>query len=120
MRQGVHVSFVGLQHAQRLQLCNLSSLLGSHFLFLFGSSLSCVLLGAFRHHCVAPFLPVSHVVRYDGCYSLRFTRRSLPLCAECAYVCDGDANGVLRFIGTSYGTQVPVPACVPTFYRMFQ
>ncbi|KAF5828541.1 hypothetical protein DUNSADRAFT_17460 [Dunaliella salina] len=35
----------------------------------------------------------------------RFTRRALPCCHECAYVCDGDANGVLHYIGTAQGTQ---------------
>ncbi len=36
----------------------------------------------------------------------RFQRRLLPETHECAYVNDGDQNGVLHFIGTLYGTQV--------------
>jgi len=36
----------------------------------------------------------------------RFTRRAVPFCHECSYVCDGDANGVLHYIGTAQGTQV--------------
>lgn len=36
----------------------------------------------------------------------RYQRRCVPASWELAYVCDGDQNGVLRYIGTSYGTQV--------------
>ncbi len=46
------------------------------------------------------------------CVLCRFQRRLLPSSHECAYMCDGDQNGVLHFIGTLYGTQV----CAHTQY----
>ena len=35
----------------------------------------------------------------------RYQRRALPACKELAFEHDGDQNGVLRYIGTLYGTQ---------------
>ena len=34
----------------------------------------------------------------------RYQRRALPDCKELAFEHDGDNNGVLRYIGTAYGT----------------
>lgn len=35
----------------------------------------------------------------------QYRRRLAPSCAELMYVCDGDRNGVVHYIGTEYGTK---------------
>lgn len=41
----------------------------------------------------------------EAAAATRLQRRHSPLCSELMYVCDGDINGVCRFLGTAYGTQ---------------
>lgn len=46
-----------------------------------------------------------HVRPADAARAVRYQRRKLPACRELMYVCDGDRNGVIHYLGTALGTQ---------------